>query len=197
MAPAIAAVKVPSPFRAGTGNAARFPRPRGTVPCRSARPGITKGQRPTRRAGSARRGRVGRWPGAVAPGWTRASAALWQGRWPLPKGPVIPECTGAPPRTGAGNATRVSPARAARCPVDRQVQAPRKASARRGRAGRRAGAIAPARPREARSEEGPAIRPTADAAGTFSAACQAPSNSAVPSPPAAAIAARPVPLRRS
>jgi len=37
---------------------------------------------------------------------------------------------------------------------------------------RRAGAMASARPREARSEVGPAIRPAAHAAGTFSAACQ-------------------------
>jgi len=73
-----------TPLRAGTGNARRFPRPRGTVPCRSVGPGTTKGQRPTRRVRSARHGRVGRWPGAVAPGWPRGSVALWQGRWPLP-----------------------------------------------------------------------------------------------------------------
>ena len=62
----------------------RFPRPRGTVPCRPAGSGTTKGQRPTLRGRSARRGRVGRWPGALAPGGPRISAALWQGRWPLP-----------------------------------------------------------------------------------------------------------------
>jgi hypothetical protein len=66
MAPAIEAVTVLSQLRAGPGNASRFPRPRGTVPCRPAGPGTTEGQRPTRRAGSARRGRVGRWPGALA-----------------------------------------------------------------------------------------------------------------------------------
>ncbi len=84
MAPAIEAVKVPSPVRAGSGNASRFPRPCATVPCRLAGPGSTKGQRPTRRARSARRGRGGRWPGALAPGWSSGSVALWQGRWPLP-----------------------------------------------------------------------------------------------------------------
>ena len=30
------------------------------------------------------RGRVGRWPGALAPGWPGHGAALWQRRWPLP-----------------------------------------------------------------------------------------------------------------
>ncbi len=39
---------------------------------------------------------------------------------------------GVPIRAGPGNATRVSPARARRCPADRWVQAPRKASARPG-----------------------------------------------------------------
>ena len=43
-----------------------------------------RGQRPTRRARSARRGRGGRWPGALAPGGPGVSVALWQGRWPLP-----------------------------------------------------------------------------------------------------------------
>ena len=44
----------------------------------------TAGQRPTRRAGSTRRGRGGRWPGALGPGGPGISVALWQGRWPLP-----------------------------------------------------------------------------------------------------------------
>jgi hypothetical protein len=61
-----------------------FPRPCETVPRRSAGPGATAGQRPTRRARSARRGRGGRWPGALAPGAPGVSRALWQGRWPLP-----------------------------------------------------------------------------------------------------------------
>jgi len=42
----------------------RFPRPRATVPCRPAGPGTAEGQRPNRLAGSARRWRVGRPPGA-------------------------------------------------------------------------------------------------------------------------------------
>ncbi len=84
MAPAIAAVKVLSSVLAGSGNAARFPRPRATVPCRPAGPGPTTGQRPTRRGRSARQGRGGRWPGAFAPGWSSQGMALWQGRRPLP-----------------------------------------------------------------------------------------------------------------
>ena len=82
-----------------------FPRPRATLPCRPAGPGTTKGQRPIRRARSARRGRVGRWPGALAPGWSGISVALWQGRWPLP----LQRCSPASTPGGSGNATRVSP----------------------------------------------------------------------------------------
>jgi len=49
-----------------------------------------------------------------------------------PASPKVPSVKGWPPvfRAGSENATRVSPARARRCPVDRQVRAPRKASAR-------------------------------------------------------------------
>jgi len=53
-----------------------FPRPRATVPADR--------QFRDKRKASARRGRGGRWPGALAPGWTRISVVLWQGRWPLP-----------------------------------------------------------------------------------------------------------------
>jgi len=63
-------------LRAGSGNAARFPRPRATLPQRPVMPALTAGQRPTRRVQSARRGRVGRWPGALAPGW---QGAAWRG----------------------------------------------------------------------------------------------------------------------
>ncbi len=59
MAPATAAGAVLSSVRAGSGNAARFPRPRGTLPRSLAGPGGTQA--------SARRGRGGRWPGALAP----------------------------------------------------------------------------------------------------------------------------------
>ncbi len=62
----------------------RFPCPRGTVPRRPAGPGPAEGQRPTRRGRSARRGRGGRWPGAMAPGWSRGSVVMWQGRLPRP-----------------------------------------------------------------------------------------------------------------
>jgi hypothetical protein len=59
---------VPPPLRAGPGNALRFPRPRGTVPRRSAGPGTPQA--------SARRGRGGRWPGALGPrlAWDQRSA---------------------------------------------------------------------------------------------------------------------------
>ena len=60
----------------------------------------------------------GLWP----PADPDPSVALWQGRWPLPERPVIPECTEAPLRAGSGNATRVSPARAQSCLVDPQVR---------------------------------------------------------------------------
>jgi hypothetical protein len=199
MAPAMEAVTVLSPLRAGTGNAPRFPRPRGTVPCRPAGPGTTQasarpGGREAPAMGGSGAGR-GLWP----PAGPDANVALWQGRWPLPwhPGPAIrpsvrdqetqrvspPERDGAlqtgrtgnnigqrppgagralaggcgprlakdqrgavagamapaseavkllsPLRAGSGNAARF-PARARRCPVDRQVQAPRKASARPG-----------------------------------------------------------------
>jgi hypothetical protein len=77
------------------------------------------GQRPTRRARSARQGRGGRWPGALAPGWRRGSVALWQRRWPLPWGGGT---HGTTFRLVAGreqgNATRVSPAPTERCGKD-------------------------------------------------------------------------------
>jgi hypothetical protein len=77
-----------------------FPRPCETVPRRSAGPGTTGRQRPTRRAGSARRGRGGRWPGALAPGVPRIGVALWQGRWPRPEraGEVLVFRSGSPRR---------------------------------------------------------------------------------------------------
>jgi hypothetical protein len=106
----------------GTGKRTAFPRPRGTVPCRSAGPGTTRGQRPTRRARSARRGRGGRWPGALGPrlAWDQRSAVA---------GAMAPAmaATQFRPKSGREQKTHcVSPARAARFPVDRQVQAHRK-----------------------------------------------------------------------
>ena len=91
MAPAMEAVTVLSPLRAGTGNAPRFPRPRGTVPCRPAGPGTTQasarpGGREAPAMGGSGAGR-GLWP----PAGPDANVALWQGRWPLPwhPGPAI------------------------------------------------------------------------------------------------------------
>jgi hypothetical protein len=67
-----------------TGNAPRFPPGQRPQFHRDRFRKRNRGQRPTRRAGSARRGRGGRWPGALAPGGPGISGALWQGRWPLP-----------------------------------------------------------------------------------------------------------------
>ena len=62
-----------------------FPRPCATVPRLSVRSNATKASaRPGGREAPAL-GRVGRWPGALAPGGSDASAAMWQRRWPLPK----------------------------------------------------------------------------------------------------------------
>ncbi len=120
------------PLWAGSGNAARFPRPRGTVPTGPAGP---RGTQASARPGGGEApagGGAGAGRGLWAPGWPRISGTLWQGRWPLPERPGIPKCVRTPLRAGPGKATRVSPAPARRCPVDRWVQAPRKASARPG-----------------------------------------------------------------
>ncbi|MCA3507836.1 MAG: hypothetical protein IOD01_11220 [Rhodobacter sp.] len=53
----------------GSGNAPRFPARSGTTAAQDRSPKRNKGQRPARRVQSARRGRGGRWPGALAPGW--------------------------------------------------------------------------------------------------------------------------------
>jgi len=94
-----------------------FPRPCGTVPCRPAVPGQTEasarpggGEAPA--GGGAGAGR-GLWP----PAGPDPAAALWQGRWPLP----LKRCQCLRP-SGRGNATRVSPARTGRCPVDPNVR---------------------------------------------------------------------------
>jgi hypothetical protein len=89
MAPAIEAVSVPSPVRAGETRPA-FPPPARDGALQTGRSRTNRGQRPTRRARSARRGRSGRWAGALAPGWARISAALGQGRCPCHGGRVRP-----------------------------------------------------------------------------------------------------------
>ena len=89
MAPAIEAVSVPSPVRAGKRDP-RFPRPRGTVPCRPAGPGPTEASaRPGGRQAPAGGG-AGAGRGLWAPGWARISAALGQGRCPCHGGRVRP-----------------------------------------------------------------------------------------------------------
>jgi len=68
-----------------------FPLPAHAGALQTGRSGKDSGQRPARRVQSARRGRGGHWPGAMAPGGTRISVVLWQGRWPRPERPVIRE----------------------------------------------------------------------------------------------------------
>ena len=89
-APAIEVVKVLSPVRAGTGNASRFPRPRGTVPCRPVGPGGTEASARPGGCEAPAIGGAGAGRGLWAPGWSRSGAALGQGRWPLPdrRGPA-------------------------------------------------------------------------------------------------------------
>ncbi len=136
MAPAIAAVTALLSVRAGTGNATRVsPAPAQRCPVdrqvleqqqASVRPGGCEAPA----VGGAGAGR-GLWP----PAGPDPGAALRQGRWPLPlkRGQRFRQC-------GRDQETqRVSSARAGRCPVDRQVQDQRQASARPG------GGEAPAR----------------------------------------------------
>ncbi len=61
-----------------------FPPPARDGALQTGRSGRDRGQRLTRRGRSARRGRGGRWPGALAPGWAKISEALRQGQSPLP-----------------------------------------------------------------------------------------------------------------
>jgi len=106
-----------------------FPPPARNGPLQTGRSGRNRGQRPTRRVQSARRGRGGRWPGALGPrrGKDQRNAAAGA------MAPAIPAVTAlSPVRAGSGNATRVSPALAQRWPVDRQVREQRQASARPG-----------------------------------------------------------------
>ncbi len=83
-APAMEAVRVRSSVRAGNGNAARFPRPRGTVPRRPAGPGRTEASARLGGGEAPAGGGAGAGRGALAPGWARISVPLRQGRWPLP-----------------------------------------------------------------------------------------------------------------
>ena len=66
----------------GSGNAARFPARQETTHPQDRFPKRNEGQRPTRRARSARRGRGGRWPGALAPGGKFAPASHGRGDGP-------------------------------------------------------------------------------------------------------------------
>jgi hypothetical protein len=62
-----------------------FPRPCATVPRLSVRPDAPKASARPGGGEAPALGRGGRWPGALAPGGSDASAAMWQRRWPLPK----------------------------------------------------------------------------------------------------------------
>ncbi len=136
----------------GTPKRTAFPRPCGTVPRRPAGPGTAAGQRPTRRAGSARRGRGGRWPGALGPRRARGQSGAVAGAMapamaaglvvrslsirPASGGnrkrPAFPRPCGTVPRRSAGPGTAGGqrPTRRAR-------------SARLGRGGRWPGALGP------------------------------------------------------
>ena len=72
------------PFRADPGSQRVSPPGQGPRPHEVLSRTCCAAQRPARRVRSARQGRVGRWPGALAPGWSRISAVPWQGRWPQP-----------------------------------------------------------------------------------------------------------------
>ena len=87
---------VPPPLQAGPRNALRFPAPRGPLPPRPVQPAPTAGQRPTRRARSARR--VGASAGRGLWGTRRADAlcTAWPGRWP----PPARAGRGSPPLSG-------------------------------------------------------------------------------------------------
>ena len=118
MAPAIEAVRVLSPLRAGTGNATRV------SPDRAGRCPVDRSVREAQRpapdpAGAKRPPFAGR---ALAGGFgptagPDASVPLWQGRWPLP----LKRGRGCGLFRREQETHCVSPARVERCPVDRQV----------------------------------------------------------------------------
>jgi hypothetical protein len=66
----------------GSGNAPRFPARQETTHPQDRFPKRIEGQRPTWRGRSARRGRGGRWPGALAPGRRVAQAPHGRGDGP-------------------------------------------------------------------------------------------------------------------
>ncbi len=66
----------------GSGNAPRFPARSETTVQQDRLPKRNEGQRPARRGRSARRGRGGRWPGALAPGRRVAHAPHGRGDGP-------------------------------------------------------------------------------------------------------------------
>ena len=119
MAPAIEAESVPSPVWAGTGNAWRFPARARRCPVD---PQVWATQRPAPDPAGAKRPP---WAGRALAGGFGTPAGpdpgvvLWQGRWPLPmhRGRSL-----RPFGRGTGNATRVFPARARQCPIDREVR---------------------------------------------------------------------------
>jgi hypothetical protein len=132
----------------------RFPRPCATVPRRSAGPGTTRGQRPTRRARSARQGRGGRWPGALDPrrAWGQCGAIAGAMAPAMAVGLVVrtlffrpqfgwDQETHAFPPPARDAATKTHATRTNRG----QRPTRRAGSARRGRGGRWPGALGPRR----------------------------------------------------
>jgi hypothetical protein len=128
MAPAIEAVKVPAPSPGGNRKRTACPPPARDGVLQTGRSRNSAGQRPTRRPRSARpKGGAGAGRGLWPPAGHGTAQHCGRGDGPCHGGDAVPP----PLRAGSGNVPRFL-ARARRCPVNRQVQAPRKASARPG-----------------------------------------------------------------
>ncbi|MFN7597235.1 MAG: hypothetical protein ACK5PT_10905, partial [Cereibacter sp.] len=141
MAPAMATVKVPSPSPGGNRKRTAFPPPVLDGALQTGTYMSNEGQRPTRRARSARRGRGGRWPGALGPPRLGKGQRSTVAKAMAPASQAVKALSSV--RAGRGNATRVSPAPARQCGKDRltlrdagQRPTRRARSARRWRGGR-------------------------------------------------------------
>ncbi len=147
-----------------------FPRPRGTLPQRPVQPAPTAGQRPTRRARSARQGRGGRWPGALGPRLARGQPGAVAGAMAPARDtghPGIVTNTTPP----GGNRKRTAfprprgtlpPGPVPPAPTAGQRPTRRARSARRGRCGRWPGGFGPRLARDRRGAVKGAMAPARD-----------------------------------